>query len=717
MGRACVQEVQVALHFVEGRHAEQAGALPNAQELLEDRGCTLDHSRRGLQRSVGQQGLLEAPLVLVLAGDRQADTPVVALPGPIDLVEPVAGVVAVLVHVLGAQQVIPALEERHALPELHQAHRQHVAPYPRRLRVGLRGFDLHHVEDVLVVVHRNIVHRLDGGCCVPGGLPLVVELPSGERHPHCVGEGVVPQVAGKPNADPVGAVQQRGLLIRAGRVLCSIGAGIGKEAGRKALHALVIKRAATTDTITDPVVERSNPVAIQVQLGGIDAQGTVCRLAEVEAFAVDVNLASIDAVLRKGQLGERLLDRLQVADEREAHDVEAETVDLVLLRVPQDRILLQLAHHDVFRRCVGAAAGGQQRAVGIQAVVVVRHHLVKDRVGRFAEPTGVVEDHVLDDAQTGTVQAHHHLPVFLDALIGVDRVGPFRRQVMIRIVAPVVRVGALNGRHRCLLLRAVRRISAQVPGGLPCALVFVHRVEVKGRQKVNGLQSRGGQRAQVLHAIGRGVRKGQVGALVRGRHRAVADGEVPYMQLIDAQVVDPRQPGCNVGRPARGRVDGGCHVGDAALGPIQRKVDRVRVRNDVLHHTAGGGRVYLLGEQVIVSNPLGVQHHDPHTAVFVHRDHAGRRGVCAVGKKLQVHRLGGRRPHFDLQGAGRVVREVLPVCRAVQPVAPDNHAEVAGIGVKVVEHAGILHAGCIGKRSVTLLHRDGQLPLQQRVVR
>ena len=91
-------------------------------------------------------------------------------------------------------------------------------------------------------------------------------------------------------------------------------------------------------------------------------------------------------------------------------------------------------------------------AVCVEAMVVVRHHLVEIGVGAFAAGVGVVEDHVLHHAQAGLVQSIHHGPVFAHAVVGIDGVAALRRHVVHGIVAPVIGGTGLAGGDGGLLL-------------------------------------------------------------------------------------------------------------------------------------------------------------------------------------------------------------------------------------------------------------------------
>lgn len=66
---AGVEEAQMVLDVREGGHAEEIGTFANAEEILEGCSCGLDLGWGGFEGGVGKQGLLEGPLVFVLAGE------------------------------------------------------------------------------------------------------------------------------------------------------------------------------------------------------------------------------------------------------------------------------------------------------------------------------------------------------------------------------------------------------------------------------------------------------------------------------------------------------------------------------------------------------------------------------------------------------------------------------------------------------------------------
>ncbi len=171
-----------------------------------------------------------------------------------------------------------------------------------------------------------------------------------------------------------------------------------------------------------------------------------------------------------------------------------------------------------------------------------------------------------------------------------------------------------------------------------------------------------------------------------GRHRLVADREVPHVQLVDVGVLGPGRGGLAQPVPAGRRERPVGEVGDDGAGRIGGERDRVRVGDDVgLHPPARRGEhPYLV--RVGGALPRAGTRRLPHAvAVPGHRD--------SPRADQQVHRLGRRRPDGEPRHA-----------------VPPGDAEVAsrGAAVDVVEHAGDLHAGGVDQRAggVEGRHRD-----------
>ncbi len=69
LARACVQEMQVGLHFGEGVHVEQAGGAADLEEFAEGVAGMRNVRRARSERGIGEQRLHDGPVAQVLAGD------------------------------------------------------------------------------------------------------------------------------------------------------------------------------------------------------------------------------------------------------------------------------------------------------------------------------------------------------------------------------------------------------------------------------------------------------------------------------------------------------------------------------------------------------------------------------------------------------------------------------------------------------------------------
>ena len=138
-----------------------------------------------------------------------------------------------------------------------------------------------------------------------------------------------------------------------------------------------------------------------------------------------------------------LADEVHRLDVVDAHEVETEAVNMILLHPIFDALYHVLAEHLCLRCRLIAAAGG----IGWCAVGIVTEEISRRSALETALPK--VEDMVVNDihhdADACLVQCHHHLLELPDAGgggVGVCAVRPFRHVVVDRVVAPVV-----GGRH------------------------------------------------------------------------------------------------------------------------------------------------------------------------------------------------------------------------------------------------------------------------------
>src|SRR5208282_3735228 len=178
-----------------------------------------------------------------------------------------------------------------------------------------------------------------------------------------VDEGVVAEVTREPDIDPVGVLQQLSQLIRRRETAIREVARVGEKSGAETLDPLIGKRAPPMDAIADAVVEGANAKAIEINLRGVGANLVVRGVAEVEAFAVEVDLRTVDAVRFRSKREESLLNVAHVVGEQEAHNVEAEAIDIVFAGIKDESVDDELFHHEVFASGIRAAGSGFEVSV------------------------------------------------------------------------------------------------------------------------------------------------------------------------------------------------------------------------------------------------------------------------------------------------------------------------------------------------------------------
>ncbi len=158
------------------------------------------------------------------------------------------------------------------------------------------------------------------------------------------------------------------------------------------------------------------PAHAEIGLRGVHAQGGSFRVEE--AFTIDRILEPSTPSFSNVRL-QGLLDVLHIGESAKGFVVEAEAIDPVL-----DCVLHDVVDHELrcrmFAGGVIAEAYGFDIAICIETIVVTGNYLVEDGEGVFANLCGMVEDHVLHDTQTSVVQCHHHLPVFDNAIVGLN---------------------------------------------------------------------------------------------------------------------------------------------------------------------------------------------------------------------------------------------------------------------------------------------------------
>ena len=201
----------------------------------------------------------------VVARRRQAAAKAVVAGRPVQPVEPVTRVVAVAVHRLAAQQVLPRMEVGHALAQGHQRQPQHLHPGPLGGRRGQRQLEGVDVPQRVVVVVLGVVHHLGRLAGVARGLVAVADLLARLHLPAAGGEAVAAQAAGQAQAHQVGAGQQRvGRRAAAGRQHL-IGRTHQAVEPALLLHDGVgpVARAAAAQRIAQAVIEGADAAAVQ----------------------------------------------------------------------------------------------------------------------------------------------------------------------------------------------------------------------------------------------------------------------------------------------------------------------------------------------------------------------------------------------------------------------------------------------------------------------
>ena len=196
----------------------------------------------------------------------------------------------------------------------------------------------------------------------------------------------------------------------------------------------------TLDTVTDLVVEERDSAVEELRV-------RLRRLLEGRACAGlggIVGGAACPAFAPHGDLLVNLVelgaDEVHGLDIHQAHEVEAEAVDVILIDPVKTGLDDIISRHRSFCRDLIAAAGAVgEGAVLVHAIVVVRYGALKAGAVLIAGE-GVVVNNVHDHRDARVVERLHHLLAFPDphvAVGGIGGVGAFGNVVVLRIVAPV----------------------------------------------------------------------------------------------------------------------------------------------------------------------------------------------------------------------------------------------------------------------------------------
>ena len=662
-----------------------ADGQPLAEHLTRERHVV----GTGVEEVVLEHRPDQPPHVAVVRRQREAASHAVPVSvqaaGPVDGVEPVAGIVAVPIEALRAKYVGSGVEERHALRERHGGQRQVLQAHAVGGRKVGRQLVLEDVPQRLVVVVRHVDDVILGHQAIAGGSAVVVHVASADRLPFCADERHVGQVAGQANPNQVHRPQHRLTLDFGVRPRCLVVRqhvpARGEPLGR-ADRVGAVERSATAHAVPQPVVERAVAASCHVDLRRVGTAGVLRDLTEVPSLAVDVDAGAMHAVRLGGKGVEGGPHRLHVRHHVMPHQVETEAVDLVLLRPQTHHVDHQAFHHGVLGGGVGAAGAGGDVARVVEAVVVAGDDAVQHRALRLSGGVGVVVHHVGYHPQAHVPQRHHHLAVLHDARrsVRVGGVASLGHAVVVRVVAPVegiVVARVLDGR---LGLRAGMRQLGVRRRRPPGRRVLVDGGDVERRQQVHVREARACQRAQVLDTVTAVEGEGEVLAHQVVRHGGVGRREVPHVQFVDDDVDRVVHGRLDQVIPPWGREQRIVQVDELAARGVLGQARRVRVGDEVGDDAAGGRREDLDLEQVVLEGPLRRAGDAPHAAGVVPRHRQALDGVGGgIGEPKEVDAAGGGRPYRY----GR---------NAVSPVHAERRVERRA-REDVVEHSSDLQAG------------------------
>ena len=189
------------------------------------------------------------------------------------------------------------------------------------------------------------------------------------------------------------------------------------------------------------------------------------------------------------------------------HQVEPETVDLVIHRPGHHGVDQQLAHHGVLGGGVGAAGGSLHRSRRREPLVIAGNHPIQYRLRVLPGRRGVVVDHVHDHPQTGCSATAPSAGTrgCARARSGSSRTSP---------PAPCSATGRSPSCNRRWPADAAMQACCCSPAGSAAvnagrsqagvvwsALIFGNGGDVERGQQVDGVQAGGRQRLQVLHPV------------------------------------------------------------------------------------------------------------------------------------------------------------------------------------------------------------------------
>ena len=295
---------------------------------------------------------------------------------------------------------------------------------------------------------------------------------------------------------------------------------VGRHAGDTRLHTFLLAGQRGQEGAFGVVAEGTAQGIAQL----IGEGGYAGHLRDVglggQQLAVDGALSGAPSLAVEEDRGVYLVDRLAYGVHRldvvHAHEVEAESVDVVLINPVFHRLNHELPHQGpVGGRFVAAAGAVAVAAVGILAIIVVGPGALEVGV---LNVVGVVVHHIEDDTYAGAVQGLHHLLELAYAagrVVGIGGVAALRHIVVHRVVAPVVLIVG----EACLVDRA------EVVGGQ-----YVHGIHPELLQVADGPGL--GEGEEFARMLRTDTLHGHVGVEVD----VAGDGEVAVVHLVDDEV-------------------------------------------------------------------------------------------------------------------------------------------------------------------------------------
>ena len=390
--------------------------------------------------------------------------------GPVDGVDGVGGIVGVVHHLLRAQHFFTGLDEGDTLRGEHHRLR-HQVEFEKRALGGAHGVDggTETVGEAHVVVAGHVGDELVGLCC--------------PRRFGVVDSGIVDlRVVDTTDNAKLDALLETGASVEEGR--------------------LAVVAEGPAQGITEFVAEGRNAGHVlhgllhgRLPLGKLRCFGCPTLTVD-EHIGVDAFGSGAD-----GAHGFDVVD---------AHEVEAEAIDVVFLHPVLHTLHHEAAHHGTFRsRLVATARSIGRLAFGVGAVEVAGYGALKVGAGQVVR---VVVDHIEHHFQAVVVERFDHLLKLKDARLRVGRVGgvrPFGHVVVERIVAPVVlrivELALINRskvkRREKMHVRHAQLLQVVDAGGLPFGRFRTSLREGKKFSFVLNARCRGNTEIAVVHFV------------------------------------------------------------------------------------------------------------------------------------------------------------------------------------------------------------------------